>query len=451
MPLSTYRTPRYLIDHVFRDSRVIISGDAADPPLSRLVDEQNERVSEISQKTATNIKFNRGANSGARQFGEPIDRIIIAGHNAAADENNSLVEVYYSEDDISYTRHTLIDGSQIGFNAPTGPVDFQINQPVVTAGFGGPRYERTAFGVSAGTGGTENHQVGEIFAGRVLTTSSGIVSDWTDEELPNATVAETFAHRVFTLERGSARRVWRLRYQAIDDADMQTLDSIRRTVGIQVHPFWFDPPASGAVQNVDDLWDPTDTGNWTAGVDTTLTFPAADSPNAGPTVKCTSTAQTFSGMIYDLPVPVDLHGKILQFDLRQFPTAWVDAESQVRLRLTETITLAGRNEYYLGDALMNLVAPADVAWHRYQVDPHVQIANVNTHGDAEKIDRITILQDISAQTIGDGLEVANLTIVDKAESVKFVELLAFEKSQASAVPQAGLAWDVDLTVREVLS
>lgn len=444
MAANTYRNPRYMPDHAFRSEStdIVLGSDLQVTPLSRIVDDQNTRAFEFGSMNNLFIDFERLTDVDSPSH-VVLGRFIVAGTNIL--ENRTGATVSFSEDDVAYTQRKMIDGSEVGLVLPTGPLDFEVELfPSATEW---PRFERLT--VWGATPVASNHQVGEVYSSRILTTSSGIVSSWSDDEAPNNVVAETFAHNTYVLERGDTRRVWTMRYQRINDADMQTLDEIYRIVGLQTHPFWFDPPASGNTYQVNTIWDPE--GLWTSSADTTLVQNPTGGPNGTPSVSCTNDLQDFTVFQESLSSPVNLSGKLLQFDMRQEPSHWVQDNKNFLLRIASPS--GNRSEYNVSDGWLHAPTSEQNDWQRFQIDPFTSPVNSSAVGraDISSVERIGFVIDNQAEPTGSGCEIANLTIVEKAETVKFVEMMNFQKRQSAPSSKFNLRWDVDITVREVLS
>jgi hypothetical protein len=287
-----------------------------------------------------------------------------------------------------------------------------------------PRYEQTIW-----FPGDVFNKVGEIYYSRQLTTSSGIVQSWEEEEEPNAVVAETFAHNVYSLERGEPRRVWRMFYGGIDDDDKRTLDEVRRLAGIQVHPFWFDPPASG---NVIDktIWTAAE-GNWLVDSgNTTDTYFPTGADNGTEMIQALNSVGEAWTLRYVLTDPYDLQNRLIEFDLKVITDVWPDANGDLNLILFSGPSTLDKTIIPIGDTRE---MPAGSA-----------------QADQSIINSIGFQMDTTGST-DRGIQAANLGTVDKRRTVKYVELLEYRSNQVSSSPKNRLAWDVEVVVREVLS
>ena len=235
-----------------------------------------------------------------------------------------------------------------------------------------------------------------------------------------------------------------------------TLDTVRRLAGIQLHPFWFDPPDSGDAKEF-AIVPFTDDGNWTFfSIDHTFGTDATH----GATLELTATAATVTAgvgrAVYTLPSGTsggrpfsDFREKLIAVDyLSDGTTPASDDEHTIRL---------GTNLFAWGEFSLSNKILADSGLHqqfdRVYADPFRDPTVAVTVQPAVVDEIATVEFVMRPQNSGDEMHLAKFHTVDLFKRPAFVELLSYQKRQSSSNPKGNLGplFDIDLVVREVLS
>ena len=446
-----YRNPRFMIDHIFRAFPVsYISGpELAGFPKRRLTDGRNRSLWRGTDATADQDVVLSSDPPNLVPTRPPIERVLIP-QSREAWLQMQRIRLFAGPGATPASAMAFDDGVPADLYAAPDVLDFEVVAPADAQ-----RLRVNFVGIPGAS--TFTHEAGQVYASRILTTSSGVVQSWTDEDEPNVDVVTTEAGCTYARERGDPRRVWRLRYRLLDDADMFVLDTVRRTAGIQVHGFWFDPPTSGDnPRRWFTMEDPNPAGSWgTAGpVNLSFITDAASNPaDVEPYARVVYTATGPNEYIraqLDFDTPQDLRGKLLRFDLR-CAGAFANAIDGVLVGFHDTAGVAGEGAYFR--TRVHALQGADSTWRRFFVDPALSDPSTElTTGDV--IDWSSVRSVAFAQQNDTQFQTVNWsrpTIIDKAEQPAFVELMEFRKEQASGVPKARRLWDVEILLREVLS
>lgn len=451
-----YRNPKFLIDHAFQSAELIAIANATEDPDApvdpRIIDELNGSPAKVAT-TGINARLEITRSSvGAVMDRTAIDRIIVSGTNFQA----LKVECRWSAE-TDTTLHSLDMVNNFGEN----PIDAFLRFFVMTGAYRGivdfiPRDEASDLDEArpfewvliykvVGENSPVDIEIGEVFAGKELTTTSGHVHVWSDVFNPATRVVETDARNVFNVQRGDERRVWELTYRAINDIDAQILDSIHRKVGLQNHSFWFDPPSSGNIADA-DIFPMTSTAGWNFNGPATITWVPVGS---GEEMFIDWTSGSGSVNL-DLVSPVDLSGKLLVFDAFLLDDTWLVNSLSLTFEIANISVGNAINTYSVSDYFIGSIYSQN-QYRRIVIDPErdLLVGGGVPLVDLRSIDsiRFRMVGTPSAEVI----KFKNFRVVDVNELPQFVELMSYNKRQASAHPGARLAWDIDMQLRGVTS
>jgi hypothetical protein len=226
----TYQNPSYSFLHIGADAGV--GSLTASPvaatgfPLDNLVDYRSSSLFKFSATGAGYVEID----AGVQPMAEEIDRIIIpAGHNLAtvtqARVITSTTGAYGGEETI---RRTWDQSAQ---SDPDGIID----QTFTTTST--DQYTRFYINAPAGTA----WEFGQLWITNKRTPTRGPDPDWSEQQVSN-TVSVPFPSRTATVSLAANRWEYEFTYHYLDGTDLAIFDDLIEEVGIDLVPFYLDPP-----------------------------------------------------------------------------------------------------------------------------------------------------------------------------------------------------------------
>jgi len=441
----SYRNPRYVIPHALRPlgpSAITSSASTVADPLSRLIDDQQLVQAKLNTKAKAQIDADRGVGT-AEQLRPKVIRCLLPNHNF----HENFTRVRLAQDNAAsptFPTDVLLqlDGTLADEYGNIDLVDFAL------ATVDPDRF--LAIAVNDALSGAPNHALGEWYVGEQIEPSTGIVQTWSDNEEPNSNVSTTEAGNTYVKERGDPRRVWEIQYLGMSESDAQLLDRLRSTVGIQIHPFYFDPPDSGDVetQDVEFVTTPSN-GVWSFSAGVTETFGTDGNPSGEESLSIVLTTTTSESATYTFNTPQDYSNSILRVDIESDAQAWLETNN-LKLQLRVESGAGVLTQFSLSNAFVADAANTVGGFHRVYVDPvRDKPSFALIPPDLSAVTKLTYLMD--AEVVSDQVLFSGFRAIDKAKRPVFCELLRFDKQQASRNPQFKIQYNVRITLREVFS
>lgn len=441
----TYRNPKFVIPHALRPlgaSAITSSESTVADPLSRLIDDQQLVQAKLSTKAKSIIDADRGTGI-AEQLRPKVIRCLIPNHNF----HENFTRVRLAQDNAAspvFPTDVMVqtDGTLADEYGNIDLIDFEL------AEVDPERF--LAIALNDSLTGAPNHALGEWYVGEQIEPSTGIVQTWTDNQEPNSNVSTTEAGNTYVKERGVPRATWDILYQRISEEDAFLLERLQRTVGIQVHPFYFDPPDSGDVstQDVEFVATPSN-GTWAFSAGISETFGTDGNPSGEESLSIVLSTTVSEAATYTFDEPQDYSTSILRVDIESDDQTWLETDN-LKLQLRVESAAGVLTQFSLSDAFVADAVNTIGGFHRVYVDPSRDKPSFALiPPDLSAVTKITFLMD--AELAADQVLLSGFRAIDKEKRPVFCELLRFNKQQASRVPQFNIQYDVRLSLREVLS
>lgn len=443
----SFGNPRFMFDHLLRvfGSTFVTGPEDANFPRRRLVDGLNGPLWKGDDGSAiADIQI-------ARLFGTffanrpPYQRIIIPTTLQSFNPDLQRVVIKLGATNPPTVIATLADGTKADIYPAPDLWDFELQNPSFDTRLLVEFYNTVANVVQ---------QAGEIFASGIFEPSVGHIPVWEDVDEPNNLIATTAAGNTYALSRGDPRRIWRLRYEQVPEADAFQFDTMRRTAGIQLNGFWFDPPSRGDARvEIVPMANPTPLGTWS--FSNVLVQQFVDNVNSNPPGTFHhlqgSAAAGLAYSQFDLNTPVDMRGRFLSVDVWAAAAVPFDGPNTSAIALSSDGFVNRYTEFEL--AKVFTLHTADSVWRRVFIDHTINSPNAAASSSDETPDwsAINSIRLITRPDAARFFRFAHVDAIRKESRPTFVELLDYDKRQSSRNPGVQVRYDIDLTVREVLS
>ena len=439
-----YRNPRFSYVHTLRD--VGSTGVSASSWASNaeLWDSQN-RVTTASGSTGlATLDFDRGAVTTGNRAARELDRVIVPkGHNLAG---NRVAYVRFEETATfgSAAQRTLLDGMTQTFLHPSSyhtVWDFDSSASATLGYYAGMRFQ------CAPSGNSSTADLGELWWTKREEPTTGIVSAWAEQYVPNDTRIETDSGAAYIVEQGEPRRFFSLEHRQVSGADLLLYEDLLRQTRMGRRPFWYEHPSSGggtqSVGNTDS------TSLWTSGATATLAI-------AGDYLECTANGVLRAGPVLtaaNMPAdaPRDWRDSLFSIDVKvtENTSSWAEAAANALWLVVQS--KSGQWNTY------NLAAPFTgevVADRNYRMQVDLEADATNTGGTMPA--DLTSFAEWYIQ--GDFLNAANQfairdpQIISKTSMPHLVEIVGEPRiEQDRSAPKSGPAFTIAFDMLEVIT
>lgn len=447
--MSSFGNPRFMFDHLLRifGTTFLTGPEDANFPLRRLVDGQNGplwRGDDGSIDADVVVGRLLGTLFANRP---PYQRIIIPTTLQSFNDSLQRIEIRFGAVNPPTEVPILFDGTDANFYPAPDVWDFELGVDV---------FETFFLAKFFNTIGDVVQEAGEIFASGIFEPSVGHIPVWEDVDEPNNLIATTSSGNTYALQRGDPRRVWRLRYERVPEDDVFQFDTLRRVAGIQLNGFWFDPPSRGdALELFVPEEDPSSLGTWTQNniIFSIVVGGAGNNPPGSDSILQESVNTMIGFSQFDFNTPVDLRGRFLSVDIRAAIATPFDTPGSSGIAFSSDLFANRTTEFDLSRVHTLHTASADT-WRRQYTDhtitlPFVSGSTADLTPDWSAINSIRLI--MRPDVAGRFLRWENIDLVRKESRPTFVELLEYDKRQVSDNPSVFTKYNIELTLREVLS
>lgn len=479
MPAATRPNParnaRFGVLHAARDagdSALTLTGAyEAATPKARLIDDQAGRPLVATTNTGVReVLLDRGQHD----VREGTDRTIIAGHNFDAE---STVTEYRTAANSSMT-----SADRILYQADLSTVDL----PLDCGSIGLYDIEYRQLGAAAlapnqyhevllEDGTTNPVRMGELWATRMLTPSSGHSTEWSIDPGGNVAITRSISGKTYATKLGEPQRRWTLRHESCSDADRREVYGRLDRAYANGQPVIYDPPESGDHRYIRFQMEQGTTAGaqwqdlsgsstsvialasqrdpWHADVNTehgmrvTTNGLGTYAQGPGHDNATTRTAHGLTGESWaGLHITLDLRWPVGE------TTTWVTANRSVCIEIESNTDNAKYSRFGLAQCVINSGIATDV-WYRIWLDPNTQAPFLTgSSGPADLTDvtgvRLLMEPDVAVRK----LDFAKFTLVDPTKGPRIVEILSPPTyRQVADSPSSDPEWDVDLEILELLT
>ena len=478
MPAATRPNParnaRFGVLHAARDagdSALTLTGAyEAATPKARLIDDQAGRPLVATTNTGVReVLLDRGEHD----VREGTDRTIIAGHNFDAE---AIVCEYRAADGAAMTSLDKVlyqaDLSTVDLPVEAGSIglyDIEYRQS------GGQPVSPNRYHELLMKDATTNPaRLGELWATRMLTPSSGHSTEWSIDPGGNVAITRSISGKTYATKLGEPQRRWTLKHESCSDADRREVYGRLERAYANGQPVIYDPPESGDHRYIRFQMEQGTTASaqwqdlsfsstsvvalasqrdpWHADVNTehgmrVTSDGGAYAQGPGHDNATTRTAHGLTGESWaGLHITLDLRWPFGE------TTTWVDDATKVCIEIESNADNDKHSRFGLAQCFVNSGISTNF-WYRTWLDPNTQapfLTGSSGPADLTNVTGVRLLMEPDAAVRK--LDFAKFTLVDPTKGPRIVEILSPPTyRQVADSPSSDPEWDVDLEILELLT